>query len=63
MQLKVLNNVACDEKKKNDKDILNRNLVNSFENILDQVSINSPCCIKLEIRTCRSDVASLGRPI
>lgn len=41
MQLKVLNNVACDEKK-NDKDILNRNLVNSFENILDQVSINSP---------------------
>lgn len=62
MQLKVLNNVACDEKK-NDKDILNRNLVNSFENILDQVSINSPFCIKLEIRTCRSDVASLGRPI
>lgn len=50
-------------KKKNDKDILNRNLVNSFENILDQVSINSPFCIKLEIRTCRSDVASLGRPI
>lgn len=62
MQLKVLNNVACDEKK-NDKDILNRNLVNSFENILSQVSINSPFCIKLEIRTCRSDVASLGRTI
>lgn len=59
MQLKVLNNVACDEKK-NDKDILNRNLVNSFENILDQ---HSSFCIKLEIRTCRSDVASLGRPI
>lgn len=33
MQLNVLNNVAY-ATKKNDKDILNRNLVNSFENIL-----------------------------